>query len=235
MKQALVLATLAMAIAANNTGWAQNREIPGLSGKPSAANSATKAPSTLSSFDVSGGTNTIPAGGINFNEADIQQVFELYENISGRTLIRSPQVPMAIKITLRNQSPLTAIETLRVLDDIFAANGIAMVQLGTLYVKAVPVAAVNTEPTPVIELPWQQLPLSSSPLTYIVKLKHAFPDQVVSMLQPFARLPNSIIAMRDNQIIIFRDYSGNVRRMLEVLEKIDQPATSPAPGAPPRQ
>jgi general secretion pathway protein D len=232
MKQILWVAALVMAVTATNVVRADAPAFPGPGANPTASASPTKASPTLSSFDVSSDTNTIPARGINFDEADIKQVFDLYENISGRTIIRSPQVPMAVKITLRNATALTAVEVLRALDDVFAAHGIAMVQLGTLYVKAVPVAAANTEPTPVIELPWRQLPQSSSCLTYIVKLKHLYPEQVINMLQPFARLPNSIIAMRDSQVIILRDYSGNVRRMLEVLEKVDQPQTNPAPAVP---
>jgi general secretion pathway protein D len=220
MKQTIVFAVLAIALAAVFSGWAQ----------PPVASPA-KGEATISSFDVSNDTNSIPAGGINYEEADVKQIFELYENLSGRTLIRSPQVPTSIKITLRNARPFSAVEALRAMDDALAAHGIAMVQLGTLYVKAVPMAAANTEPTPVIELPWQQLPQSSSCLTCIVRLKHLQPEQATSLLQPFAKLPNSIVAMRDSQVIILRDFSGNVRRMLEVLEKVDQPSAK-AGGAP---
>lgn len=215
MKQTFLAVTLVIAVVT----------VGSLQAQPTS--SKTKAPSTLSSFDTSPDTNTLPAGAIKFEEADIKDVFALYEDLSGRTLIRSPQISPEVRITLRNARPFTAVEALRALDDIFAAHGIAMVQLGTLYVKAVPLAAAGAEPTPVIELPWQELPQSSSCLTYITKLKHLSPERATSLLQPFARLPNSIIAMRDSQVIIIRDFSGNVRRMLEVLERVDQPNTTP--------
>jgi hypothetical protein len=50
----------------------------------------------------------------------------------------------------------------------------------------------------------------------------------VSIAQPFANLPNSIIAMRGSGILTLRDYSSNVRRMVEVLEKAE--ANVPSPG-----
>ena len=41
------------------------------------------------------------------------------------------------------------------------------------------------------------------------------------MLQPFAKLPNSIVAIKSNRLLILRDYSANIRRMLQVLEEVD--------------
>ena len=78
-----------------------------------------------------------------------------------------------------------------------------------------------------------------------MKLKNVTPAQAAPALQPFARLPNSIIAIgsaggsrpsskaslpnlpvifgaKDNNLLILRDYSSNVRRMLQVLEKLEQ-------------
>ena len=42
-------------------------------------------------------------------------------------------------------------------------------------------------------------------------------------LQPFAMLPNSILAIDSANLIVLRDFSSNVRRMLEVLERVDKP------------
>jgi general secretion pathway protein D len=178
-------------------------------------------PATLSSFDVNAKSQTIPAQMIIFQQADLQQVLDLYRELSGRSLIVSPQVPTQAKITFRNASALSTIEALQALDTVFAEQGVAMVYLGSQYVKAVPAASAPAEPAPVMELPWRQLPQSSSFLTYIVRLKSRRAEEVVSMLQPFARLPNSIIAMRGSDVLVLRDYSANVRRMLEVLEQMD--------------
>jgi hypothetical protein len=49
------------------------------------------------------------------------------------------------------------------------------------------------------------------------------------MLQPFAKLPNSIIGVRGSPVLFLRDYSSNVRRMLEVLEKVEAGVPSPGP------
>jgi len=183
-------------------------------------------PPTFSSFDAPGGTNAIPARMIRYVEADIAQIFALYQELSGRSLIRSPMVPMTVKISFENTTSLTRVEALQALDNIFAANNIVMVYLGTRYVKAVTSAQVASEPGPVVEMPWRELPDSSSYVTYIAKMKHLPPEQAVATLQPFAKLPNSIIAMKGSDIIILRDYSSNVRRMMEILERVDKAGTN---------
>lgn len=190
---------------------------------PSAADAPSR-PKTLSSFDTSSGTNApIPAGMIRFVEADLPQVLALYQDLSGRSIIRSPAVPMSTKVTFENTTPLTRVEALQALDNVFAANNIVMVYLGMQYVKVVPSAQAPQEPGPVVEKPWQELPDSSSYVTYIAKLKYLAPEQATGILQPFAKLPNSIIGMKGSDVIILRDYSANVRRMMQVLETADKP------------
>jgi hypothetical protein len=45
-------------------------------------------------------------------------------------------------------------------------------------------------------------------------------------------MPNSIVAIKASDVLVLRDYSVNVRRMLLVLEKIEQ---SPRVAPPPRE
>jgi len=183
---------------------------------------ATKRPPTFSSFDATESTNAVATGLMNFREADLEQVLDVYAALSRRTVIRSPQVPASVKITFRNASPLSTAEALQALDTVLAGYGIVMVYLGTKYVKAVPAPSAPTEPGPVVEVPWRELPESSSYLTYIVHLNWLPAEQATSLLQPFARLPNSIVAMKGSDLLILRDYSANVRRMCEVLEEADR-------------
>ena len=56
------------------------------------------------------------------------------------------------------------------------------------------------------------MPESNSYLTYIVELKNQRANSIMPMLQPFARMPNSIVTGGDgNNLLILRDYSVNVR------------------------
>ena len=192
--------------------------------------SAPPGPKTFSSFDKPGQAEApMGAHSILYRQADITNAFALYQELSGRSLILSPALPTNTKITFENETPLSRVEALQALDNVFAAQGIAMVYLGTKYVKVVPAAAAPSESGPIVELSPDQLPDSSSYLTYIVKLKKLKPEEATPLLQPFAKLPNSIIAMRGSDILILRDYSSNVRRMLQMLEKAEANVPSPGP------
>jgi type II secretory pathway component GspD/PulD (secretin) len=200
---------------------------------------------TLSSFDPpTPGEKVTPAQAIQFKEAELEQVLRLYAEISGRSVIRSGNLP-DVKITFSNQTPMTAVEVLQALDTVLAAQGITTVYLGSQYVKVVPVREAPMEPAPVVELRPDQLPDSSSFLIYIVKVKNVKPTDAQPALQAFAKMPNSILAInsanwsrtssgtglpmlpaklgaKDHSFLILRDYSSNVRRMLQLLEKLEE-------------
>jgi hypothetical protein len=125
--------------------------------------------------------------------------------------------------------------------------------LGTSYVKVVPQAGASSEAGPVFDGPWRQLPDSSSFVIYIAKLKtvsakdaasvlenyfegltkppylllkHFSCEDAVSLIAPFAKLPNSIMAVKGSGVLVLRDYASNVRRMMDVLERLEASAAA---------
>jgi type II secretory pathway component GspD/PulD (secretin) len=153
----------------------------------------------------------------------VAQVLKIYEEVSGRTVL-SGQVP-DVRIAFRTAAPLNRIEALQMLDTVLAQNHIAMVLVGDKAVKAVPSAAAATESPPEISLPWQSLPESSSAMSRTVHLQHLKPSETMPLLQPLAGLPNSIVPIDAEGILLLRDYSSNIRRQLKLLEELEQKAT----------
>ncbi len=181
---------------------------------------------TFSSFDLPSehnAENLQASGNINLQGVPAAEVLKLYGTLSGRTVISGP-LPAAT-ISLRSSAPLNRIQMLQMLDTVLAQNGIAMVLSGDDAVKAVPASnAVNEDP-PEITLPWQLLPDSSSMMSRSVQLKNARAIDVLPELQPFAKLPNSIVVVQDRNLLIFRDYSSSVRQELKLLEQLEQKQT----------
>jgi general secretion pathway protein D len=170
-------------------------------------------------------SETFPPGLLKFTDGDLTQVLSVYQELSGRTIVRSTSLPTA-KITIASQTPLTRIEALQALDSVLAQNGIVMIPQGIKFVKAVSKQAVAQESAPFVDLPAEQLPDSGTYIAYIVQVKNRKPRDLAQALQPFAALPNSILGLDDPGLIILRDFSSNVRRMLQVLERIEN---SPPP------
>ena len=161
----------------------------------------------------------IPAGNINFQGVDVSQVLDVYAQLVGRTLLRAG-LPSA-QIILRTETPLTKTEAIQALQAVLALNGIALVNVGEKFVKVLPIDQANSAGAKIDHGDASQLPDMGSYVTHIVQLKYIKPTLMVPIIQPFAKLPNSILPIDDNGILVLRDNAENVKRMLEMIEQID--------------
>ena len=178
---------------------------------------------TFSSFDLPSDhapQASLPSGSINLQGVDVAQVLQIYQGLSRRTVIRGP-LPSAT-INFRSQMPLSRIRALQLLDTVLAQNGITMVLSGEDAVKAMPTGNLAGEIPPNITLAWDLLPESSSYMSRTVQVKNVKAVEVVPMLSPLSKLPNSIIVIQDRNLLILRDYSSNIRQQLQLLEQLEQ-------------
>lgn len=194
--------------------------LPACSSAPK--NKTTPKPkTTFSRFDpVESGGRSYGRDEINFNRIDLTHFLVVYQDISGRTVIHPANLPSPT-FSLRNQQPVTRIEALQLFDTTLAANNITMVLVGEDAVKALPAPVATREPGPVINLPADQLPESSSYMVRTVHLKRVKAVELIPLLQPFAGLPNNMIASNDPNLLILRDYSANIRAMLKLIEEVE--------------
>jgi general secretion pathway protein D len=160
-----------------------------------------------------------PAGNINFQGVDVSQVLDVYAKLVGRTLLRAtlPQAP----IILKTETPLTRSEAIQALQAVLALNGISVVNIGDKFVKVLPVADANSAGAPFDEAAAGQLPNLGTYVTHIVQLKYTKPSEMVPILTPFAKLANSILPIDSNGILVLRDNAENVKRMLQMIERVD--------------
>lgn len=165
---------------------------------------------------------TLPAGTINFPATDLNQVLQIYSELVGRTVLRPTSLP-APTITLKTQTPLTRREAIQAFDAVLALNGIATVNVGDKFVKVVPMAQAGQVGAPFSKDKVDQLPELGQFVTHVMQLTYAKPSELVPVLTPFASpgLANGILPIDSSQILVLRDYSENVKRMLEMVKKID--------------
>lgn len=164
--------------------------------------------------------NTIIQGSIDFLAAPLEQVLEFYAELTGRTILRPAALP-ASQITLRTQIPLTKQEAIQALDTVLALNGITMINISEKFVIAVPSTQALQEAPPFDITAPDQLPEAGQYVTKIIQLKHIPPSEVIPFLQSFSKVPNGLLPIDSTKTLIIRDYAANVKRMLEVLEKLD--------------
>ncbi|HYG21710.1 MAG TPA: secretin N-terminal domain-containing protein [Verrucomicrobiae bacterium] len=161
----------------------------------------------------------IPAGMIDFRNTPLEQVLTVYSELVNRTLLRPSTLP-ASQITLTTRTALTKREAVQALDSVLGLNGIAMINVDEKFVKAVAQPQAVQEAAPPDTRRAAELPEFGPVLTHVVQLKYTKPAEVVPALQPFAKL-NSILPVESTQILVLRDYTENIKRMLEMIERID--------------
>ena len=162
---------------------------------------------------------TIPPGMIDFQGVDVAQVLDVYAKLVNRTVLRAA-LPDA-KIVLKTQTLLTKTEAIEALQAVLALNNISIVNVGEKFVKVVQSDQANFAGAAIDTADATNLPDMGSYVTHITQLRYVKPSIMVPLITPFAKLPNSVYAIDDNGILVIRDYAENVKRMLEMISKID--------------
>jgi general secretion pathway protein D len=160
-------------------------------------------------------------GVINFPAADLNQVLMIYSELVGRTILRPTSLP-APTITLISKTPLTRREAKQAFDAVLALNGIATIDVGDKFVKVVPTAQAGQVGASFSKESPDRLPEMGQFVTHIIQLTYAKPSELVQALTPFASPGlQGILPIDSSQILVLRDFSENVKRMLEMIKKVD--------------
>lgn len=181
---------------------------------PTISATASSGPATLQ-----GANDIIPAGMIDFRNTPIEQALQVYSELVNRTLLRPATLPAA-QITLTTRTALTKQEAVQALDAVLGMNGITMINVGDKFVKALAQAEAPMSGATPDTRSAEELPEFGAFLAHVVQLKYVKPSEIVPALQPFAKM-NSILPIDSSQIIVLRDYTENIKRMLEMIERID--------------
>ena len=207
--------------------------------------SAQSAPATFSSFDTTASDEPpIAVHSISFTNAPLDQLLDLYAKTSRRSVVRGGNLP-DVTFTFSNELPMTRVKVLQALDTVLAARGIVTVPQGADYLKVVNAAEASQESPPIFTGSPDQLPDSSSYVIYAMELRGPSSATIPQVISPFCKMPNSIIYMsgdpgvmprkkqpsalddvakalgpKARNVLILRDYSSNVRKMLQVIAKV---------------
>lgn len=157
---------------------------------------------------------------IDFRGADLNTIFEVYARLVNRTILRPATLPAA-QIWLKTQTDLTKREAVQALDTVLGMNGITMIVISEKFVKAATGQTAFQEAAPFSKLDAAHLAEFGAYVTHVVQLKYAKPSEMVGVLTPFAKIPNAVMPIDSSQILVLRDYTENVKRMLELIKEID--------------
>jgi general secretion pathway protein D len=160
-----------------------------------------------------------PTNSVDFQGVDVSQVLEVYAALVNRTLLHGA-LPQA-SIVLKTEAPLTRTELIEALQAVLAMNGIQVVNFGDKFVKVVATGDVGTIGAPFDDSDVTNIPVLGPYVTHIVQLQYLKPSVIVPFLTPFSKAPNAATAIDDNGLIVLRDNAENVKRMLEMIKRLD--------------
>jgi general secretion pathway protein D len=149
---------------------------------------------------------------------------EIYSPLVGRTPLRANVGPAAVskdtQITLKTQL-LTKSEAIMALETIMGMNGVTVVPMGDKFFKVVTDTAASSQGGLLVTNSASGLPEGGRFITEVRQLKYADPDQVTKLLGLFSRNPAGVIYVPSTGSLILRDYTENVKRMLELVDQLD--------------
>lgn len=169
----------------------------------------------------------IGAGLIHIQGMEADQFFEIYSQISGRTVLRPYTLPNLQKITLKAATDLTRQEAVFAMDSVMSQNLVAMIPIGDKFVKAVPSQTAAQEGAPPSSVDPVNYADAEPFITQVVTLKVVKPTDLQQLLSTFSKSPQGITPFDATQTIVLRDYASNVKRMLEVIKTVDVPPKEP--------
>ncbi len=177
---------------------------------------ATPAAATATSAD----DEKITPGMIDFASADVSQVLTIYSKLVNRTILRPSTLPTAT-IVLKTETDLTRREAIQALDAVLALNGISMIPVNEKFVKALPLNLANAAGAAFSSLEASELPELGSYVTHIVQTKYLKPSELAPVLSPFQSMATAVLPVDSSGILVLRDNAENVKRMLEMIERVD--------------
>jgi len=217
---------------------------PGSQPPPSAPGARPGAPAPAPAAPAGAGSaQTLPPGGaggtaraqgdcvpmtgrflLAFNKADIVDVLEQASRWTCRNFAYTEDTARG-KITLLSKTPVTAEEAYAAFLASLTSNGLAIYQTGR-YWKLVRIADSKKAPIPTLLEDGAEAPALEQPVTKLIRLKHADPDQLRTVMGNFISPQGADLQTIQPDILIITDIGLNVRRVERIIDTLDRAGSS---------
>ena len=158
---------------------------------------------------------------LNLKNADISALIKTVADITGKNFVVDPRVKG--KVTVISSHPMEQDEVYQVFLSILEVHGFSAVPTGNL-IKIIPEVKAKQLAIPVYP------PAGGHPddqmITRIVQVKNISAAQLVPILRPLVPQQGHLAAYPSTNVLILSDRAGNVRRLVKIINRIDQASDS---------
>lgn len=159
---------------------------------------------------------------LNFQAADLQAVVKAVSQMTGRNFLLDPRAKG--QITIISSKPMSNVAAYQVFISALKAQGFAVVEGPGNLVKIIPATEARQHAPVSAE---DEAPRGGEQIvTHVAIVQNGSATQMVPLLRPLMAPTSQLSAFDAANALIITDYADNIRRLLRVIEKLDQPATS---------
>ena len=159
---------------------------------------------------------------LNFQGADLQAVVKAMSQMTGRNMLIDPRVRG--QVTIVSARPMTVAAGYQVFLSALKAQGFTAVEGPGDAVRIIPVAEAKAA-APVNELDGPPRG-GEQVITHVAIGQHVAVAQLQNVLRPLMSPTSQLSVYDPANALIITDYADNVRRLLRIIERIDQPAST---------
>ena len=160
--------------------------------------------------------------GLAFETTPVDMVLNEYARLTGKTLIKAPNVP-AVNISLRSQKKLDINTYLLAIESALSLNGITLIPEGEHFLRVLPSDVANKNQPIDTTPPEKRPPGFNKMVSELIQLKHLEIDEIQPVIQelmnPFAKIQP--IARMNGFLIT--DTSANIERAVDFINHLDVP------------
>ena len=221
---------LALTIIASDAAIAQGGRVlrPGGSSRRSTNNTSSSATpnanATASAAAVDG--EEASASDLNFKDAPIEMILEIYGKLVDRTVLKDPQTPQAtITLESRPGQKLTKEEQIEAIEVVCEMNGIHFENYGDKFVRALPRKGAEKEGIPLYMDPSDE-DLAALPMGKVVAVMLEFKnisvqDEAQKALEGFKTASGLLQVFERTNSILVTDTKQNILVMMKIARAID--------------
>ncbi|MGF1548295.1 MAG: type II secretion system secretin GspD [Thiotrichales bacterium] len=162
--------------------------------------------------------DAIGSATLNLKDADIRVLIDTVSEITGKNFIVDPRVNA--RVTVISSKPMKANEIFDVFQSVLQVHGYATVPAGEV-IKIVPDVNAKQGPVPTVSAPGSGG--TDEIVTQVIQVNHVPSAQLVPILRPLIPQQGQLAAFQPSNTLLISDYAGNVKRMVEIIRRIDRP------------
>ncbi len=158
-----------------------------------------------------------PTWTVNFKDSDIREVIKFISEVTGKTVVIDPRVKGRVEVI--SQKPLNEPELVDLFRSVLEVHDFTLIEVDDI-VRIVPLKDARSSPLPVTE----DADGEDGYVTEVIQLKNIAAAKVLPVLRPLVPQHSHLAAYAPSNAIVVSDTAANIRRVKDIITKIDTAA-----------